>query len=377
MQEKNNIYKDLESGHPRIRLLYVTPELCSSNRFRDLLRVVHKQKELVRVAIDEAHCISEWGHDFRKDFKRLSWFRETFPDVPIICLTATANADVRRDVFKVLKLDAEPGRVKSFVMSPQRGNLHLEIRYTNDDDDRLLDFLDWIRGVYGRRRTLPRRNQLEEAGERAENVTGIIYTISRDECEKLAADLCAEGICAKPYHAKLPNETKDQTLRRWEKNEIGYDIIVATTAFGMGIDKNNVRFVVHWRLPKSFEGYYQEAGRAGRDGNASYCFLYYSREDLERVTRMVKKDSQDAGGKTRLNSLQALAEYCENTQACRHEEICKYFGETNIQPCDSACDFDKDAEDLQDRFRRGLASAEFVNTQAMQGTYDDSYYVDY
>lgn len=376
--ERCRIERDLQSGHPRIRLLYVTPELCSGLRFRERLQIVHKQKELARIAIDEAHCISEWGHDFRKDFKRLSWFRETFPDVPIMCLTATANPQVREDVLSILRLNATPEKTKMFLMSPKRGNLHLEIRYTKDEEDnRLSDFLRWIRGVYDRRRAEARKAELHQVGERVESVPGIIYTMSRDECESLSAALRDEGIGARPFHAKLPNEVKEETLSRWIKNEPGYDIIVATTAFGMGIDKNNVRFVVHWRLPKSFEGYYQEAGRAGRDGNASYCFLYYSREDLERVTRMIRSDSKDGTNLTaRLKSLQDLAYYCENTKECRHATICKYFGEEEVPGCDFACDWHKDPKELDERCRRGLASEEWVSTQAMQGTYDNGYYDD-
>lgn len=373
------IERDLETGHPRTRLLYVTPELCSGTRFRERLQIVHKQKELSRIAIDEAHCISEWGHDFRKDFARLCWFRETFPDVPIMCLTATANPQVRQDVLRVLRLDETPERIRTFLMSPQRQNLHLEIRYTKDqDDDRLADFLRWIRGVYDRRRKDFRNQELQQVGERSDNVPGIIYTISRDECETLSAALRAEGVGARPFHAKLPRDVKEDTLSRWINNEPGYDVIVATTAFGMGIDKENVRFVVHWRIPKSFEGYYQEAGRAGRDGNASYCFLYYSREDLERVTRMVRSDYKEgSNSNSRLRSLQALALYCENTDACRHAEICKYFGETAVPDCDFACDWHKDAHDLETRFLKGLASEEWVSTQAMQGTYDGyDYYHD-
>lgn len=337
------------------------------------MKLLYDQKELARVAIDEAHCISEWGHDFRKDFKRLSWFRETFPDVPLMCLTATANQQVRQNIFDTLGLS--PEKTKTFLMSPSRHNLHLEIRYTRDDDDnRLTDFLRWIRGVYSRRRADSRKEELNQAGERPENVPGIIYTISRDECESLSAALRDEGVGARPFHAKLPKEIKEETLSRWINNTPGYDIIVATTAFGMGIDKNNVRFVVHWRLPKSFEGYYQEAGRAGRDGNASYCFLYYSREDLERITRMVKGDPKDGSDFTaRLKSLQALALYCENTNECRHSVICKYFGETKNPVCDFACDHCKDPEKLDERMRSGLASEEFVSTQAIQGTFD-SYY---
>ncbi|PHH85572.1 hypothetical protein CDD83_234 [Cordyceps sp. RAO-2017] len=373
--EKTRIHRDLETGHPRTRLLYVTPELCSAPAFRDRLQLVYKQRELARVAIDEAHCISEWGHDFRKDFKRLSWFRETFPDVPIMCLTATANPQVRQDVLSVLRLDVTPERTTTFLMSPQRGNLHLEIRYTKDEDDnRLSDFLRWIRAVYDRRRAESRKSELAELGERPENVPGIIYTISRDECESLSAALRDEGIGARPFHAKLPKERKEDTLTRWINNEPGWDIIVATTAFGMGIDKNNVRFVVHWRIPKSFEGYYQEAGRAGRDGNASYCFMYYSREDLQRVSRMIRGDAKDDSNYgSRLRSLQALALYCENTDSCRHAAICKYFGETAVPECDFACDWHKDPHDLEMRFLRGLASAEWVSTQAMQGTYDGHY----
>ncbi|CAM1504770.1 Fc.00g023610.m01.CDS01 [Cosmosporella sp. VM-42] len=375
--ERVRIERDLETGHPRTRLLYVTPELCSGSRFRQRLELVHKQKELARVAIDEAHCISEWGHDFRKDFKRLSWFRETFPDVPIMCLTATANPQVREDVLSILRLNTTPERTKTFLMSPQRGNLHLEIRYTKDEDDnRLSDFLRWIRGVYDRRRAQARKAELGEVGERVEGVPGIIYTISRDECESLAAALRDEGVGARPFHAKLPKDVKEETLARWINNETGYDIIVATTAFGMGIDKNNVRFVVHWRIPKSFEGYYQEAGRAGRDGNASYCFLYYSREDLERVNRMIRSDVKDGSSsnfQARLKSLQSLALYCENTDSCRHATICKYFGETETPKCDFACDWHKDPRELEARFIRGLASEEFVSTQAQQGTYDGYY----
>ncbi|KAK3986644.1 P-loop containing nucleoside triphosphate hydrolase protein [Cladorrhinum sp. PSN332] len=382
ISERDYIYQDLATGHPLTRLLYVTPELCSLDRFRARLKLVHEQKELARIAVDEAHCISEWGHDFRKDFKRLSWFRETFPDVPIMCLTATANAQVRRDVLSTLGMDRDSERLRSFTMTAHRPNLHLEVRFTSDEaNDRFDDFVTWLKGVYARREQTERKRELDESGERVENVSGIIYTISRDECETLAAALRMEQIGARPFHAKLSKEDKEKTLARWINNQPGYDIIVATTAFGMGIDKDDVRFVVHWRLPKSFEGYYQEAGRAGRDGNASYCFLYYSREDRDRVMSMLVRDGGgpkrtdgDANRRARMQSHQSLVEYCESTSGCRHAAICKYFGEEKVPECDYACDWHKDAQGLKRRMKAGLASEEWVCTQREEGAFDDYYY---
>ncbi|KAH9907940.1 ATP-dependent DNA helicase [Xylariomycetidae sp. FL2044] len=381
--ERDRILNDLKTGHPRTRLLYVTPELCAQDHFRERVKVVHEQRELARIAVDEAHCISEWGHDFRKDFKRLSWFRESFPDVPLMCMTATANKQVRDDVLKILGLD-KSATLKTFIMTAHRPNIHFEIRFTRDEDDKRLDnFLKWIRGVYERRGDEERKLELEAVDERNDNVSGIIYTLSREECEILASQLRNAGLGAQPFHAKLPKEIKEQNLANWVSNKPGYDIIVATTAFGMGIDKNNVRFVCHWRIPKSFEGYYQEAGRAGRDGNAAYCFLYYSREDRDRVSSLVMKDFKDSGGqgrpaqveafRARVSSLQALSEYCESTNACRHKIICKYFGEDATPECDYACDWHKDSAELQRRFLDGLASEEWVSTQRDEGAYDVDY----
>jgi len=378
IEERDYIYQDLATGHPLIRLLYVTPELCSGDHFRKRIKIVHEQKELARIAVDEAHCISEWGHDFRKDFKRLSWFRESFPDVPIICLTATANSVVREDILSTLGMDQSPDRLKQFTMTANRPNLHLEVRFTSDEaNDRFDDFVTWLKGVYNRRSTNPERlAELEAIGERIDNVPGIIYTISRDECEVLATALRHIGIGARPFHAKLPKEKKEDTLARWIANERGYDIIVATTAFGMGIDKENVRFVVHWRLPKSFEGYYQEAGRAGRDGNAAYCFLYYSREDRDRNFNLLARDAPKEGknnAEARRESLRRLVEYCEDTSTCKHEAICKYFGEEKVAECDFACDWHKEGEGLKKRMKKGLASEEWVSTQREEGRYDEYY----
>lgn len=376
---------DLKCGHPRTRLLYVTPEFCAMDHFRRVLRIIHEQRELARIAVDEAHCISEWGHDFRPSFKMLDFFKREFPDVPMICCTATATERVRNDIISTLGLN--PKALKLFTMTTSRPNLHYEVRFKSDEDDHYDDFLAWIRAAHSRRaKNASRAAELAARNERATNVPGIIYTLFRKDCEILASRLCSDGIGAKPYHAGLTNEQKDDHLHGWVANKDGYDIIVATTAFGMGIDKENVRFVVHWQIPKSFEGFYQEAGRAGRDGKASVCMLYYSREDRDRAASLMAREhekkitsrpgSSRGGGSTpdpamvnRAKSLQALVTYCENTSACRHKLIAQYFGEQITPECQWACDWHKDARALEKRKESGLASEEWCSTQRQTGAY--------
>ena len=372
------IMEDLQCGHPRTRLLYVTPEYCSFDHFRRVLRVIHQQRELARIAIDEAHCISEWGHDFRPAFQALSFFKQEFPDVPMICCTATATPRVRADVISTLALDST--KLKVFTMTTSRPNLHYEVRFKSDEVDQYDDFLKWIKEVYKRRAATPRAGQLAAINERITNVSGIIYTLYRRDCELLAARLRENGIGAKPYHAGLSNAEKDDHLSGWVSNRNGYDVIVATTAFGMGIDKEDVRFVIHWQIPKSFEGFYQEAGRAGRDGKASICIMYYAREDRDRAASMMQRDSakRESNGAngaamgnlmSRAKSLQALISYCEDTAHCRHKLIAAYFGDQGEISCDWACDWHKDASKLTIAKDEGLVSEEWCSTQREAGAY--------
>ena len=233
---KTAILDDLKSGHPLTRLLYVTPEYCQLDNFRKHLKIVHEQRELARIAVDEAHCISEWGHDFRPSFKELSYFKQQFPDVPVMCCTATATSRVRDDVISVLGLDRM--KLKSFTMTTSRPNLHYEIRFKCDEEDHYDDFLAWLRSTHSRRSNNTARSQeLSQRNERATNVPGIIYTLFRKDTELLAARLQADSIGAKAYHAGLTTEQKEDHLHGWVANKEGYDVIVATTAFGMGIDK--------------------------------------------------------------------------------------------------------------------------------------------
>ncbi|EUC46861.1 hypothetical protein COCMIDRAFT_35589 [Bipolaris oryzae ATCC 44560] len=380
-EDRKRILADLQCGHPLTRLLYVTPEFCQGDHFRKILRVIHSQRELARIAVDEAHCVSEWGHDFRPSFQQLSFFKTEFPDVPVICLTATATARVRDDIINTLALD--PKKLAMFRMSSSRPNLHYEVRFKSDEEDHYDDFLSMLKGIYARRAERPERvTQLASQNQRTDNVPGIIYTLFRKDCESLAERLRSDGIGAKPYHAGLSVSERADALSGWIANKLGYDIIVATTAFGMGIDKENVRFVVHWQIPKSFEGFYQEAGRAGRDGKASLCILYYGREDRDRAANMMARDAARQPSKSggpdaqqqqlmnRARSLQTLVGYCEATDKCRHKIIAKYFADEVPAPCDFACDWCKDAEALVRRKERGLASEEWCSTQRAEGRYD-------
>ena len=376
--ERNAILDDLRCGHPRTRLLYVTPEFCQAESFRRHLHTIYTQNELARIAVDEAHCISEWGHDFRQAYLQLVYFRLTFPRTPIICLTATSTARVRQDIISALGLD--PTKLKIFTTATSRPNLHYEIQFTSDTDDiRFSYFTTWLQGIHHRRATDPsRKAELAKLSERPDAVPGIIYTTMRSDCDSLAARLRAHKIGAAAYHAGLSNTERAECLAKWINNEPGYEIVVATTAFGMGIDKENVRFVVHWCIPKSFEGFIQESGRAGRDGKASVCMLFYSREDRDRASYRIAKDAAAMNGKGmkmaqgegRLQSFQKLLEYCENTEKCRHQVISEYFGDGGQPPkCDFACDWCKDAKGLNKRKDAGLASEEWVNTQREKGDF--------
>ncbi|KAH9881326.1 hypothetical protein IAQ61_000049 [Plenodomus lingam] len=397
-EDRARIIEDLQCGHPLTRLLYVTPEFCQGDHFRKILRVIHSQRELARIAVDEAHCVSEWGHDFRPSFQQLSFFKKEFPDVPIICLTATATSRVRDDIIKTLALN--PQKLRMFRMTTSRPNLHYEVRFKSEENgDHYDDFLSWLKAAHARRAdNAARASQLASTNQRSTNVAGIIYTLFRRDCESLAARLRADGIGAVPYHAGLSHAERADALAGWVANKEGYDVVVATTAFGMGIDKENVRFVVHWQIPKSFEGFYQEAGRAGRDGKASVCILYYGREDRDRAANLLARDqARQAGGpaskkdlhvrgstagygehvsaqqgmlQNRAKSLQALVEYCERTDACRHGLIARYFGDEEVPECDFACDWCKDAEALVRRKEGGLASEEWCSTQRAEGRYN-------
>ncbi|KAK9473120.1 ATP-dependent DNA helicase [Dipodascopsis tothii] len=358
--ERQRILKDLTCGHPKTRLIYVTPELCATETFRRHLAIVYAQFELNRFVIDEAHCCVEWGHDFRRDYRLLSYFKEQFPRVPVMALTATATEKVQRAIVRILRLPSPP-QLAVFTTSVNRPNLHYEVRYFLDHDpDSLYDDLAGFLGPYYDRLRRKHGTAEYDALAAGRDGCGIVYCRQRATCEQVAERLQQGGFGARAFHAGLAAAVKDDVMRKWVVGSKGYEIVVATTAFGMGVDKPDVRFVVHWDLPKTIEGFYQESGRAGRDNKACRVILFYSRYDRDRVRylRDLKRQDRDVsasqGGEQ--TSFSSLVAYCENDSQCRHRMLAAYFDRpagVRAVPapdfCARACDVCKDRADVRRR----------------------------
>ncbi|KAK8243760.1 hypothetical protein HDK90DRAFT_475772 [Phyllosticta capitalensis] len=300
-----------------VQVLYITPEMLNKSQVAvNALRDLNRRQRLARIVIDEAHCVSQWGHDFRPDYKALGEIRQQFQNVPVMALTATATENVRVDTIHNLGIQG----CKVFAQSFNRPNLYYEIRAKKKGSEVLDDMAGLIKTKY--------RNQ-----------TGIIYCLSRKNCETVAEQLRREyGIAAQHYHAGLSPEEKSDTQKKWQENK--YKVIVATIAFGMGIDKPDVRFVIHHSIPKSLEGYYQETGRAGRDGKRSGCYLYYGYQDTNLLKTMITKGDGDAQQKERqFAMLRNVVQFCENKADCRRVLVLAYFGEAfDAASCRGQCD---------------------------------------
>ena len=297
------VMDNVRSG--KTKLLYVAPESLNKEEYVEFLKSIH----ISFYAIDEAHCISEWGHDFRPEYRNIRPTINKIGNAPVIALTATATDKVRTDIKKSLGImDAH-----EFKSSFNRANLYYEVRpKTNDVDKQIIKF---IRQHEGKR--------------------GIIYCLSRKKVEELAEVLKANNIKAAPYHAGLDSATRSQTQDDFLMERI--DVIVATIAFGMGIDKPDVRFVIHYDIPKSLEGYYQETGRAGRDGGEGLCIAFYAQKDLKKLEKFMEGKpvaEQDIGRQL----LQETAAYAESS-VCRRKMLLHYFGEEyphdNCHNCDN------------------------------------------
>lgn len=300
------VREDIMSGSTK--LLYVAPETLTKQENIDFF----KEIKISFVAVDEAHCISEWGHDFRPEYRRIRTIIEAINDhIPIIALTATATPKVQSDIVKTLNLN-DP---KIFISSFNRPNLYYEIRSKKSDSAATKQIIQIIKQNSGK--------------------SGIIYVTNRKTAEELAQTLIVNGIKAAPYHAGIDNKTRTSTQDRFLMED--QDVIVATIAFGMGIDKPDIRFVIHFDVPKSLENYYQETGRAGRDGLEGKCYAFFSHRDINKIEKLMKDKS--VAEKERASQLidETIA-YCESSQ-CRRKFILHYFGEEfNDAGCQNMCD---------------------------------------
>jgi ATP-dependent DNA helicase RecQ len=290
------------------RLLYVAPERLASPGFAADL----ERWNVARFAVDEAHCISEWGHDFRPEYRRIAELRERFPALPFIALTATATGRVRDDIIERLAL-RDP---RVYVASFNRPNLTYRVVPKVKAADSLVTWL---------------RARPADAG--------IVYAQSRASAESLTAKLAANGISAAPYHAGLAPEVRARNQERFLRDDI--QVICATVAFGMGINKSNVRFVVHYDVPKNIEGYYQETGRAGRDGLPAECLLYFSHADVNKYESFIAEKSDVRERAVARAQLERISRYAY-TNGCRRRELLAYFGESfgpgNCGSCDNCLD---------------------------------------
>jgi ATP-dependent DNA helicase RecQ len=285
-------------------LLYLAPERLLMEHFLPILQAA----KLSLIAIDEAHCISEWGHDFRKDYLALDRLKPSFPNVPMAAFTATATHRVQQDTIQKLGLH-DPFTIRA---SFDRPNLYYEVIDKHGVERQILDFV---------------RSRPTESG--------IVYRTTRKDVESTAGFLQEKGVKALPYHAGLDNEVRRECQEMFNRDEI--NVVVATIAFGMGIDKSNVRYVIHGDLPKNIEGYYQETGRSGRDGDPAHCLLIFGYGDVSKLRYFVNKVEDPQQAKIQGRKLQLMADYA-TTRLCRRVQVLRYFGETYRADNCGACD---------------------------------------
>ncbi|MEZ4599990.1 MAG: DNA helicase RecQ [Syntrophotaleaceae bacterium] len=310
-RESRQVLRQLHGN--QLDLLYVAPERLMTEGFLERL----KNLEVALFAIDEAHCVSQWGHDFRPEYIQLGALRRHFPEVPVIALTATADEQTRRDILERLGLK----NARCFAAGFDRPNIRYTVVQKNRPADQLRIFL-----------------------ERNRNQPGIVYALSRKRVEEVAQRLCDTGLAAAPYHAGLGDGERQRVQEAFLRDDL--QIVVATVAFGMGIDKSNVRFVVHYDLPKNIESYYQETGRAGRDGLPAEALLLFGYGDIAISRGLIEQGRNERQNRIELHKLQAMVAFAE-ALTCRRRVLLGYFGDSLEEDCGN-CDICLDPPETYD-----------------------------
>uniref|UniRef100_A0A0N5BFP1 ATP-dependent DNA helicase n=1 Tax=Strongyloides papillosus TaxID=174720 RepID=A0A0N5BFP1_STREA len=356
--ERSSICRDLMGEKPpKHRIVYTSPESINSKFFCKIVKKLGSSGRLNFFVVDEAHCISYWGHEFRSDYLKLSRMRSLCWTVPWIILTATANPETESSILRSLQCNTfQKGALKIFKTTPRRKNLFYDVFFEEafrEGETREKHILEYIKMMT---RVLKARH-----GKDFNDFVGIVYCRTIDSCTKMAKFLSENGLPSAAYHSQLPIDEKTSVQEQWMSNVL--TAVCATIAFGMGINKSNVRFIVHHFPPDNLAAYYQESGRAGRNGEESYCRLYYSQKIKKKMTVFLKEKLKEIEGEeiqeeikeirrnSAVDNYQKMIEYCEST-GCRNQALCKYFQPSErIDDCKDHCDACKHGQILKARLK--------------------------
>ncbi|CAG7690375.1 unnamed protein product [Allacma fusca] len=327
-KERQAILDDLFAKCPDTKLLYVTPEQVATPNFQSMLERWISQDKISYFIVDEAHCVSQWGHDFRPDYIKLGAVRLKYDHIPWIALTATASAQVVDDILAQLKLKSPVAKFKNSCFRP---NLLYDVQYKSTLQDPYDHLVQFCKESLGRD---------WESAKPMDRGCGIIYCRTRGMTIDVAENLTKKGLLTKPYHAGLKGKERTEIQEEWMKGLV--PVITATISFGMGVDKSSVRFVAHWSMPQTIPGYYQESGRAGRDGKKSFCRIYHCKEERDAIRFLLLKQDSEKDNKDRnkatLQNFHEMVKYCEGI-SCRHSTFTRFFDNEDLASCGKMCDF--------------------------------------